>query len=385
MSDLASFIIMAAGSGSRLGGTPKQFRDLGGMPMWFWSARTADHLFKRGAVGEIVLVIPAGCENEIARWADQLCAPVKIVRGGSVRAESVDNGVRESRSDHLMIHDAARPFIDIDLCERLIAAAFEVGASVPILPSVDSLRAISDGISTPADRNKIFRKQTPQCFNKKKLVDLLSASSTDRTDEISLFEEAGLPVEYVIGSESAFKITTDFDWRTALGLVAASSETRVGYGWDVHELVPGRRLVLGGVEIESPLGLLGHSDADLICHAVSDALLGAAGLGDIGTLFPASDERFKNADSTKLMEESAALVAADGWRIVWIDATLIAQIPRLGDLIPMMRTSLSRHFTKFAAEDKLNLKVKSGEHVGSVGRGECMICSVAVTIERCRI
>lgn len=385
MRDLASFIIMAAGSGSRLGGKPKQFRDLGGVPVWFWSARTADQLFKRGSVGEIILVAPDDHEEEIDRWTAHISAPFKIVRGGSVRAESVDNGVKESRCAFVMIHDAARPFIDVDLCERLLDAAIKAGASVPILPSVDSLRSISDDVSTPVDRSKIFRKQTPQCFNKSKLAELISDSLTDRTDEISLFEEAGLAVEYVTGSESAFKITSEFDWRVALGLVTSSTETRVGYGWDVHELVPGRRLVLGGEEIPCSLGLLGHSDADLICHAISDALLGAAGLGDIGTIFPASDERFKDADSTRLMEESAARVAAEGWRIVWIDATLIAQIPRLGDRLPVIRTSLSRHFTKFDAGDKLSLKVKSGEHVGSVGRGECMICSVAATIERCRV
>jgi 2-C-methyl-D-erythritol 4-phosphate cytidylyltransferase/2-C-methyl-D-erythritol 2,4-cyclodiphosphate synthase len=164
--------------------------------------------------------------------------------------------------------------------------------------------------------------------------------------------------------------------------VEGARETRVGFGWDVHELVPHRRLVLGGVEFQSPLGLLGHSDADIVCHAVSDALLGAAGEGDIGTLFPASDEQYRNIGSTVLLSRVIGLLTKKNWRVVNVDVVLVAQIPRLGGEIRKITENLKSFFAVNSTCVGVNVKIKSGEYVGSVGRAECMTCYAVASAER---
>lgn len=373
-----TFVIVAAGSGSRLGGMPKQFRTLGTDPMWVWSARAAERLRAEGLIDEIVVVFP---RTRLQRDAVPGVGSIKFADGGDVRTQSVLNGLRASSGDVVMIHDAARPFVQHDMCVRLIAETERVGAAVPVIPSVDSLKEIDGGDARIVQRDKIFRTQTPQCFKRDDLIDLLEGAESS-TDEASLWMEARRPIAYVEGDERNFKITTDFDWQMATSLVAQSREIRTGYGYDVHELVPGRRLVLGGVVVPSPLGLLGHSDADIICHTAADAMLGAAGAGDIGTLFPASDARYKDADSTTILAESARIVQAAGWRVVWTDITLVAQIPRLASTMPKIVKNLSRVFTEIGIGDKLAVKVKSGERVGSVGRAECMICHAVATLER---
>jgi 2-C-methyl-D-erythritol 4-phosphate cytidylyltransferase/2-C-methyl-D-erythritol 2,4-cyclodiphosphate synthase len=284
-----------------------------------------------------------------------------------------------------MIHDAARPFLSSAICNALIKETTVSRGAVPLLDSVDSLKELCDGKISALPREKIFRTQTPQAFNREALLDVLEKNGDGATDEATLWLDSSRELAVVPGDEKNFKITTDFDWQVALSLVNAAKEQRVGLGYDVHELVPGRRLVLGGVEIDSTLGLLGHSDADIVCHAMADALLGAAGEGDIGTLFPASDAAYRDADSTNLLEEVLALLGGKGWRVVWCDVTLVAQVPRLGVFVPKIIDHLSWRFKAFDLEGKLNLKVKSGEYVGSAGRGECMTCHAVATIERLRL
>lgn len=374
-----TFILAAGGAGSRLGGTPKQFRLLGGRAVWTWSADIAEHLWQKGLIDELVVVMPERYAASSA-WAGS--CPVKFIAGGSERWESVQNGLAASSGRYVMIHDAARPFLDIHLCERLIESTVRVGAAMPVLQSQDSLKKIIDDDSVSVvKRDTIFRTQTPQCFERQRLCELIRSVSDVPTDEASVWIEAGDQIASVEGSEMAFKITTEFDWMTACALVNGR-ETRTGIGCDVHELVPGRRLVLGGVEIDCALGLLGHSDADVLTHAVSDALLGAAGLGDIGTLFPASDERYKDARSTDLLADVLSRLKHEGWSVVWVDAVLYAQVPRLGQSIPQIRTSLSDVMSSFGLADRISIKVKSGEYVGSVGRAQCMTCSAVATIER---
>ena len=200
------------------------------------------------------------------------------------------------------------------------------------------------------------------------------------TDEAECWIAAGKKIAPVSGSPRNFKITTDFDWDIAKALVQSPVAIRVGHGFDVHPLCPGRPLILGGVNVESDLGLDGHSDADIICHTIADALLGAAGEPDIGTLFPASDEQYKNADSTKLLTESIKRIALRGMQIVWIDVTLQAQVPRLGGILPLIKQELAAIFRRAGVAPNLNLKVKSGEYVGSVGRGECIVCHAVATL-----
>jgi 2-C-methyl-D-erythritol 4-phosphate cytidylyltransferase/2-C-methyl-D-erythritol 2,4-cyclodiphosphate synthase len=289
--------------------------------------------------------------------------------------------MRASTADYVMIHDAARPFLSVEICDALIDATDAEHGAVPLLASCDSLKEINAGVVRAVSREKIYRTQTPQSFNRGTMLEILTSSTCDATDEATMWLNASRELVYVPGNERNFKITTEFDWIVAASLVEKGRVIHIGMGYDVHELVPGRRLVLGGVEAPSPLGLLGHSDADIICHALADALLGAAGEGDIGTLFPASDKRYKNADSTVLLKQVLILLVEKGWSLVWADITLVAQFPRLGEEIPKITDFLKTIINTYCPFSGLSIKVKSGEHVGSIGRAECMACYAAATIE----
>jgi 2-C-methyl-D-erythritol 4-phosphate cytidylyltransferase/2-C-methyl-D-erythritol 2,4-cyclodiphosphate synthase len=253
--------------------------------------------------------------------------------------------------------------------------------AIPLLESVDSLKLVGEHVSV-LPREKVFRTQTPQAFKRAALLEIMKSRHAPSTDEATLWLDAGRNLVYVKGSEKNFKITTDFDWIAAKAMTEAGRTIRMGMGYDVHELIPGRRLILGGVEIISPLGLLGYSDADIICHAISDALLGASGERDIGTIFPASDDRYKDADSSLMLKQVLELLAGMDWAVTNVDVTLVAQIPRLGDKINGIADNLKRLFMSVGLYTSLNVKVKSGEQIGSVGRAECMVCFAAAVIEK---
>jgi 2-C-methyl-D-erythritol 4-phosphate cytidylyltransferase/2-C-methyl-D-erythritol 2,4-cyclodiphosphate synthase len=374
-----SFILAAAGSGNRIGGIPKQFRKLGPEPMWKWSAGTAEKLFRRGLIDELIVIFPRG--HEAVRKESFLSIPTKYISGGDTRTDSVKNGISSAISDFVMIHDAARPFLPAEVCEALIETASEEIGVIPVLASVDSLKML-DGDVKIIPREKIFRTQTPQAFKRTTLLDVLDRGAGDAGDEAELWLASGRKIACVPGSEKNFKITSEFDWVTARSLVELGKTVRIGMGYDVHELVPGRKLILGGIEFQSELGLLGHSDADIICHAVADALLGASQEGDIGTLFPASDGRYKNADSMSLLERVLSLLAGKNWNVGNIDVTVVAQIPKMGDKISEITDSLKKLFGKIFPYAEPSVKVKSGEHVGSVGHAECMECFAVAAVER---
>jgi 2-C-methyl-D-erythritol 4-phosphate cytidylyltransferase/2-C-methyl-D-erythritol 2,4-cyclodiphosphate synthase len=280
-----------------------------------------------------------------------------------------------------MIHDAARPFLPALICERLMETVTEETGAVPLLESHDSLKMV-DGEINIIPREKIFRTQTPQAFKKNAILDVIDSSPCAAADEAALWIRAGKKLASVPGSSANFKITGDFDWLTARSIAESGRIARVGMGYDVHELVPGRKLVLGGLEIDAELGLLGHSDADIVCHAIADALLGAAGEGDIGTMFPASEERHKGADSMELLKTVLGLIAGKGWIVGDVDAVLSAQIPRLGDKIKQIVSNLTQMIRAFSPYAELSVKVKSGEGIGSVGRAECMQCHAVALLEK---
>ncbi|MDR0648496.1 MAG: 2-C-methyl-D-erythritol 2,4-cyclodiphosphate synthase [Synergistaceae bacterium] len=374
-----SFLLMAAGVGSRMGGAPKQFRTLGDKPMWLWGARAAERLHARGLIDELVVVFPDGYESE---KVDSLRCPVTFTTGGEERTDSVVRGLEAASSEYVMIHDAARPFLDIGICEALMEKSASDRGVVPLLPSIDSLKEIKGSSVKAIPREMVFRTQTPQAFGRQPLLQTLREAGGTATDEATIWLSASRELAWVPGDEKNFKITNDFDWFVAKSLVNDMHEVRTGFGYDVHELVTGRRLVLGGLEIPSPLGLLGHSDADVICHAISDALLGASGLGDIGGHFPASDMRYKDIDSTIILELVLEMLSGAGWSVNWIDVVLIAQVPRLGAIISDVMDNFGRRFTVYNLMNKMNIKVKSGEYIGSAGRAECMECHAVATIER---
>ncbi len=377
---------MAAGSGSRLGGIAKQFRLLGGVPVWHWSVRVAQALYERGRIAELVVVVPAG--EDVDAFDHAYGVPTRYVAGGSERSYSVLNALRACRTSHVLIHDAARPFVTRELCEALVDCALQNGAAIPVLPVTDALKRLGDdGSVSPVDRQAIYRTQTPQAFELDVLLGYMEAdSSRTYADEAEAWLHYRRDIGYVEGVEGNFKITTAEDWERARQIACASVEVRVGHGYDVHPLVPGRKLVLAGIDFsrilvkdDCRLGLLGHSDADLICHAVADALLGAAGLPDIGLLFPASEPVYKDACSADLLKEVASRTRREGWDIAHIDVTLLAQIPRIGAYTHDIECALSR---LLESSGKVHFKVKSGEFVGSVGRGECMKCHSIATLTR---
>lgn len=379
---LWSFLIVAAGTGSRIGGVPKQFRLLGDRPVWKWSANTAELLWRENVVSELILIVP---EHD---WAE-VCAshgmkmPTRIVIGGKTRSESVLNGLRACNGSHVLVHDGARPFVSCELCLRVIKETAEYGSGIPVLPTNDSLGIKNDEDIQSIDQINFFRVQTPQAFSRERLILALEDYGARGTDEAAAWEAARNKLHHVEGDDMNFKITSPYDWVVAQSLVGIKKETRTGYGYDVHRLVNGRKLILAGVEISnSEIGLLGHSDADIVIHTIMDAILGAAGEPDIGTLFPANDERWKDANSTKLLEIVIERVRNKNWKIIWVDVSLIAQRPRLGQMIPVFIASLQPYLLEENGKKNFNMKVKSGEESGSVGRGECMTCHGVATLSR---
>ncbi len=380
-----SFLITAGGSGSRLGGVPKQFRMLGGMPVWRWPFAAADKLRRMGRVCDIVMTVPRGSLSALAEEAAKL--GLTLVEGGRSRSESVIKGLRACRGPHVLVHDGARPFISEELCLRLMEAASADGVgAVPLLPSVDSLKTVENGAVTgTADRSLYFRTQTPQAFPLGELIEVMENAPEGGTDEASLWLAAGKKIVPVEGEEMNFKITSQFDWEAACALARGrfAAERRTGHGYDIHQLAEGRPLIIAGVKVDGvSYGLLGHSDADIVAHTVMDAMLGAAGEPDIGTLFPASDEEWRGADSMLLLRVVLERLAAKGWHAEWVDVTLNAQRPRLGALVPAFVESMNRALGGDAEKRIFNMKVKSAEHCGSAGRGECMICHGVATIAR---
>ena len=361
-------------------GERKQFRLLDGRPLWRWSAERAAGLAGCG-IREVVLVLPRGAA-EMPAWTGDV--PLRVAEGGDSRADSVLKGLLASSFDYAMVHDAARPFADEALLRRLMEATTETVGAIPVLPVADALKRIDGEGVRVVDREGLYATQTPQSFHRPALIDALKKHGVRAKDEAEAWLAAGLELRCVEGERLNFKVTWPDDLRMARALASGRDTplTRTGLGYDVHRLVPDRPLVLGGVRIaDSPLGLLGHSDADLLAHAVADALLGAAGLPDLGNLFPASDEAYRGADSMGLLREVVARVRGEGWRVVWVDAVIQAQVPRLNAYLPEMRRRVSDILSP-GGELCVNLKAKSAEGIGEAGRGGSMTCWASATLCR---
>lgn len=381
-------VIAAAGSGSRLGADcPKAFVEIDGVSLL---RRCLDTVAALGVRRIVVTVPPGDAESWIERaaglaegLADGLA--VHAVAGGETRQASVRNGLlclrelgRSAGGDDggglVLVHDAARPCASLDLWNRVAAEAARSGAAVPVLPSVDSLKEVDEtgAVVASVDRARIMRVQTPQGFRFADLLDAhlaAEASNTELTDDAALFEFAGRRVAAVPGEEANVKVTNPEDLaRVARQLRGSVPKLRIGYGYDIHPLVEGRRLVLGGVEIEYRLGLDGHSDADALAHAVIDALLGAGGLGDIGQRFPAEEARWKDADSLELLAAVVADLATAGLVPHNVDATVLAERPPLRPHLGEMRRRLAECLG--ISEQAVNVKATRGEGMGPIGRGE---------------
>lgn len=390
-------IIAAGGRGLRLGADrPKQFLDIGGQAMLDMSVAA---LAASERVNEIVVALPSEhVASTTAAWAGRFSKPVQCVAGGARRQDSVANAFAHVSpgTDVVLVHDAARPFISVAVIDRTIIAAHRLGAAIAAIPVRDTVKQAAAAeaggdrrISATLSRDEIFLAQTPQAFRRDVFARALdTAGDADATDEAMLAERAGFAVHLVAGDPANVKITTAEDLATANAVAlqqttgsqpsrkmageAFSPRLRIGTGYDLHRLVAGRPLLLAGVTIPFELGLDGHSDADIVCHAVTDAILGAAAAGDIGRLFPDTDPQWKGADSIALLRGAMTHVAGLGYRVSNVDITVIAQRPKLLPHLGAMRANLASALGVDAGA--VSIKGKTNEGMDSMGRGESMAC-----------
>lgn len=374
-----SAIIVAAGASTRMGGAgSKQMLMLSGKPV---IAHTLAAFQAAQSIAEIILVARAEDREQMQELQKkyQITKCSRIVPGGRTRQLSVAAGVQAAHphAAYIAIHDGARPLITPACIDEAVASAFSCQACTVGTPVVDTIKQV-DGkgkiIATP-ERSALWAVQTPQVFLRSLYLAGLAKArgeGLDFTDDCQLAEAMGVPVTVVPGKEENIKITSpkDIDVAQALLLQRTQEENsmRIGHGYDVHRLVEGRKLVLGGVRIPFAKGLLGHSDADVLLHAVADALLGAAALGDIGGMFPDNDPQYQDADSLVLLQKVAARVREAGYFVVNLDATVLAQAPKLKPFIPEMRKNIAS--ACIIQEEKVNVKATTEEGLGFTGHGE---------------
>lgn len=367
-------IIVAAGASRRMGFDKLSYR----LPEGRTVLETSCALFAaHPAVDELVLVA-GGNRPQCEAIAAACPKPCTVVQGGATRADSVRSGLAAAKGQLVAIHDAARPFASAEIITAALQAAAESGAAAPAVPVKDTIKiADQDGkvVATP-DRAMLYAVQTPQCFDRALYLQALEAVSGEKaslvTDDCSLFELAGLPVTLTAGDYANLKITTKED-------LQKEKTMRIGHGYDVHRLVEDRKLILGGVEVPYEKGLLGHSDADVLLHAVMDAVLGAAALGDIGQHFPDTDPAYKGADSLALTREVAKIIAAHGYKVGNIDATILCQRPKLAPHIPAMRQNIADAFG--LPLDAVSVKATTEEHLGFTGEGLGIAAHAVALIE----
>lgn len=382
----------AGGRGRRLGSEiPKQLLAVEGRsPL----ERSVTLLAEHPAIDEIVVALPDEFVAQPPPYLTRCGKTLRVVAGGPRRQDSVANAFEavDAAADVIVIHDAARPFASTELVARTIAAAAESGAALAAIRASDTVKQSAPAgdagrtfVGTTIPRDTVYLAQTPQAFRRHVLRDALALSEAgmDATDEASLAERAGHPVRLVDGESTNIKITQSSDLSLAEALARASAApppvTRVGTGYDLHRLAPGRLLVIGGVTIAFELGALGHSDADVVCHATTDAILGAAGLGDIGRMFPDSDPEWKDASSLMLLSRAVAYVRGHGFDVINVDVTVVLERPKIRGYVDAMRAALAQAIG--IEGDRVSIKGKTNEGVDAIGRGEA-IAAHAVALVR---
>lgn len=398
-------IVVAAGTGRRFGAA-KQFVELAGRPVLAWALDSA-----RAVSDGVVVVVPADAVSRVDRLRDRLPGIDEIVPGGATRSASVRAGLAAvpPAATIVLVHDGARPLADVALFNRVIDAVSTEGGpagAVPGVPVTDTLRS-TDG--TPVDRDALVAVQTPQGFRAEALRNG-HGGEAEATDDASLLEAAGHRVVVVEGEQRNLKVTAPSDLAVAEALLAERAaegippspddspsgvtgedgdmaehdrtelpDIRVGNGFDIHRFSddPERRCVLGGVEIPGAPGLVAHSDGDPVAHAVAEALLGAAGLGDLGSHFPDTDPAFANADSIVLLAEVVAKVAAAGWQTLNVDCSIIAERPKLAP----HRDEITRRLSEVVGAP-VSVKGRRAEGVGSLGSGEAIVALASALVAR---
>lgn len=368
-------LIVAAGTGTRAGGTvAKQFAMLAGKPML---AHSHAALSAHPAITTVLIVIAEGQQEALTA----ALGPVRFVTGGATRRESVRNGLEAlAGHDRVLIHDAARPFLSAQVIDALLAALDSHDGAFPALPVADTLVRHDGTLGETVPRDGLYRVQTPQAFGFDAVLAAHRAWPTDAeaTDDAQMVRAAGYAVTIVPGDPMLEKITHPADFAAAEARHAASLRVRTASGYDVHRFAEGEELWLGGVRVPYSRGLSGHSDADVALHAITDAVLGTIGAGDIGMHFPPSDPQWRGAASARFLEHAAGLVRAEGGIIDFIDVTIICEAPKIGPHRDAIRDSIAAILQLSPA--KVSVKATTTERLGFTGRGEGMAAQAVATV-----
>ncbi|HBA61473.1 MAG TPA: bifunctional 2-C-methyl-D-erythritol 4-phosphate cytidylyltransferase/2-C-methyl-D-erythritol 2,4-cyclodiphosphate synthase [Elusimicrobia bacterium] len=384
----AEAIILAGGSGSRMGGD-KQYLPLAGRPM---IERTVEVFTSSGLFSRIILALsPENLKKYGPAWEK---AGVAAVTAGATRTESLRNSFRlvSPGAELVAVHDGARPLVDGPLIRSCLEKAAEAGASVPAVPLKDTVKRVAAGgknfESTP-DRSALMAVQTPQCYRRDVLERLLgrAAAGKDYSDESQVLEQLGIKAAVVPSSYRNIKITTPEDVIIAEAFMkdekTITSRTRAqvaraGFGYDIHRLVEGRPLILGGIKIEHTKGLLGHSDGDVVLHSVCDALLGSISAGEIGVYYPPTDLTLMGISSVVIAEKTLEVLASKKARIINVDVTILAEEPKLKPHYENIRNSVAKILKLDIAD--VSIKAKSREGLGDIGHGEAIVCYAVASV-----
>lgn len=361
------------------------FQPVGGRPLLAWTLE----VFQRHELVDCIVVATA--PGEISRCWEEIIYPygidkvVAVVAGGAERQESVCRALVHlpPACKTVAVHDGARPFLRLEVLTRCIEVAEREGAAVAAVPVVDTIKVAGEGgyVERTLPRDCLWAAQTPQVFARELLVSACQLAEREGltvTDDSTLVERAGHAVRLVPGDADNFKVTTPADLLRARVMAGSSGWPRVGIGYDVHRLVPGRPLVLGGVEVPSEVGLEGHSDADVLLHAIMDALLGAAAAGDIGYHFPPGDPQYAGASSLSLLRRVVQILAGRGYRPLQVDGVVVAEKPVLRPFIPGMQAAVAKALE--IPPVQVGIKASTNEGLGFIGAGEGMAAWAVATI-----
>lgn len=384
-----SVVIPAAGLGSRMGAKmPKQYLLFDGESLLHHTLKVFAQI---PSVVEVVIACSSAYAESILAENKKLFSPEVIFRtveGGAERQDSVRNALLSGIKGSLTaIHDAVRPNFDEELMFRACDAAYTHGAAIPALPARDTIKESTDGISVDRTipRNRIWLAQTPQVFQTKLIINAHQRAFEDGyfgTDDASLVEHVGQKVFLVQGKAENIKITepSDLIYLDQTMNKSGSTDIRIGYGYDVHRLEHDRPLILGGIHVPHEKGLLGHSDADALLHSITDAIIGALALGDIGSHFPDTDPAYKNMDSSLFLKKAAELAIERGYKVSNLDATIVAEKPKLRTHIDAMRQNIADIID--IEVDRISVKATTSERMGFVGRQEGMAAMATVLMIR---
>lgn len=367
---------MAGGSGSRMG-RPKQMLPLGAQPVLF---HTVQAFLAAPEVAEVIVVTPLENQVRLKKRFEGLV----FAQPGDTRLASVINGVAQTDAglEVIAVHDGARPLIKPESISRCLLTARKAGAALLCVPVKDTIKECQNGaVKRTLERKTLWAAQTPQCYRRDLLLQALErfGAEKDATDESQLVERLGVSVQVVEGDYTNAKITTPEDLVFAEAVMQENILYRTGFGFDLHRMEPGLKMFLGGVEVACSKGFVGHSDGDLVLHAVCDAILGALCEGEIGVLFPPTDPSIKGICSVDIARKVMQIVRQRQAQVVHIDATIITQEPKIKPLYQQVRESLA-HIFELDIKD-VSFKSKSHEHVGEIGRAEAAMCQAVATLK----